>query len=363
MGHNARGYDEGLCFGSNKAGAWDYETQAAPDDQTERYEAFLNLSQESNMMYTDLIQQIGFLKEPNTTSQSGYQADAPVGGFMNLLQLTEDFENNTDYSLENYLNDDANLHDKHDASIGVGCNSNSEHNMYMTTSRFELDEKFEGFMQSTESLYDSELHHVSVVLLDAVNRENIFDEEPADIDNALGETELINKGIQLDSVHDVEQNADKVVQQSPDDTAVTFDDNCTLSIANSEDMAGQKQNLTEEDIQLFLHDESISAAVRSSQEGDSMHVPKKGKKFRTDKEAISFYQNYALIVGFSTVKATSYISRKKGVESKVTRQTFKCQRRKKMESSKEEENEQATLGDFLNADKNVVGEAVVKKRK
>ncbi|XP_066384589.1 protein FAR1-RELATED SEQUENCE 5-like [Miscanthus floridulus] len=58
-------------------------------------------------------------------------------------------------------------------------------------------------------------------------------------------------------------------------------------------------------------------------------------QFESSDEAYKFYNNYALIVGFSIVMAHNYHSRDKKMMGQVTRMTFKCQRR---EIDKQEEN-------------------------
>jgi hypothetical protein len=50
-------------------------------------------------------------------------------------------------------------------------------------------------------------------------------------------------------------------------------------------------------------------------------------QFESSDEAFKFYNNYALIVGFSIVMAHNYHSRDKKMMGQVTRMTFKCQRR------------------------------------
>jgi len=42
-------------------------------------------------------------------------------------------------------------------------------------------------------------------------------------------------------------------------------------------------------------------------------------QFESHEEAHAFYNNYALIVGFSTIKLDTYSSREKGASREVTR--------------------------------------------
>jgi acetone carboxylase gamma subunit len=72
--------------------------------------------------------------------------------------------------------------------------------------------------------------------------------------------------------------------------------------------------------------ESIMAAERLSQEEASRHVPRLGMKFKTQKEAYKFYNDYAFIVGFSLLKSHTYKCKDKKDPNydQVTRVTLKC---------------------------------------
>jgi len=70
----------------------------------------------------------------------------------------------------------------------------------------------------------------------------------------------------------------------------------------------------------------VEAAISLSQEGESQHVPRIDMEFETPEQAYNFYNSYALIVGFSTVKTGTYKSREKATLGEVTRRIFKCQR-------------------------------------
>ena len=61
--------------------------------------------------------------------------------------------------------------------------------------------------------------------------------------------------------------------------------------------------------------------------GESLHVPRIHMQFESHEEAHAFYNNYALIVGFSTIKLDTYSSREKGASREVTRRMYKCNRR------------------------------------
>ena len=77
-----------------------------------------------------------------------------------------------------------------------------------------------------------------------------------------------------------------------------------------------EDDITEEEI--FKHNETVEAAAISlSQEGgEGLHVPRIDMQFETDEEAHAFYNNYALIVGFSTIKSGTYSSRERGQQEK-----------------------------------------------
>lgn len=94
------------------------------------------------------------------------------------------------------------------------------------------------------------------------------------------------------------------------------------------------QNFSEEDINIFLENESVAVVQRGGQDAKSAHVPSINKVFADENEAFDFYNGYAYMVGFSTCKASNYHSRKTDV---VTRHTFKCNRWRKPSDPKEKD--------------------------
>jgi hypothetical protein len=83
------------------------------------------------------------------------------------------------------------------------------------------------------------------------------------------------------------------------------------------------EHLSQEDIQMFLENESVTAAMTSSQEVCSYHTPHINQVFDTDDQAFAFYNDYACICGFSVMKASNYHGKSNG-NIAVTRYTFKC---------------------------------------
>jgi hypothetical protein len=81
------------------------------------------------------------------------------------------------------------------------------------------------------------------------------------------------------------------------------------------DMPDGVEQLTPEDIRIFLENESVTAAVQASQEVIGHHAPHLNMSFNTDDEAYNFYNEYASICGFSVRKAGNY---------KDKRKTFTC---------------------------------------
>ena len=73
----------------------------------------------------------------------------------------------------------------------------------------------------------------------------------------------------------------------------------------------------------------MEEAIFLSQEGESQHDPTIYMQFKSDDEAYKFYNQYALIVGFSIVKCGNYHSRNKEKMDMVTRITFMCNKRGK----------------------------------
>jgi hypothetical protein len=87
--------------------------------------------------------------------------------------------------------------------------------------------------------------------------------------------------------------------------------------------------LSQEDIEIYLENESIFATQTCSQEVRSHHVPHLGQDFDTQEAAFAFYNTYSEIAGFSAKKAGSYHYRQPGKNNEVTRYTFKCNRARK----------------------------------
>jgi hypothetical protein len=83
------------------------------------------------------------------------------------------------------------------------------------------------------------------------------------------------------------------------------------------------EQLTPEDIRIFLENESVVEAQRASQEVNGHHAPHINKIFDTEKEAYQFYNEYTAICGFSVKKAGNYKGKHVGDEI-GTRRTYTC---------------------------------------
>ncbi|XP_044961146.1 protein FAR1-RELATED SEQUENCE 5-like isoform X2 [Hordeum vulgare subsp. vulgare] len=97
---------------------------------------------------------------------------------------------------------------------------------------------------------------------------------------------------------------------------------------------GHKENieqLSQEDILMFLENDSVAAAQTCSQEVRSHHVPHVGMPFVSHEAAYAFYNEYAAICGFAIKKAGTYHASNPGGKA-VTRYTFKCNRSGKVVS-------------------------------
>jgi hypothetical protein len=70
------------------------------------------------------------------------------------------------------------------------------------------------------------------------------------------------------------------------------------------------EHLSQEDILMFLENESVVAAQTTSQEVRSHHTPHLNQSFDTDDAAFAFYNQYACICGFSVKKAGNYHAKK-----------------------------------------------------
>ncbi|XP_048540186.1 protein FAR1-RELATED SEQUENCE 5-like [Triticum urartu] len=122
-----------------------------------------------------------------------------------------------------------------------------------------------------------------------------------------------------------------LLQRSSDMTAVT------AGQQENSGAADEVEQLTHEDILIFLENDSIVAAQSSSQEVRSHHVPLVNMVFDTEDAAYTFYNEYASIAGFSVKKAARFCGKKQG-GSASTRLTFKCNRLGKVIDEEEQEN-------------------------
>ncbi|KAM0871907.1 hypothetical protein ACQ4PT_039078 [Festuca glaucescens] len=101
------------------------------------------------------------------------------------------------------------------------------------------------------------------------------------------------------------------------------------NVASTVDLAGEDsdgevrsveedvvQELSQEDIEIYLENESLKAAQTCSQEVRSHHVPHIDQVFDTHEAAFEFYNTYSDIIGFSAKIAGNYHCRK---NNKATR--------------------------------------------
>uniref|UniRef100_A0ACD5YRL1 Uncharacterized protein n=1 Tax=Avena sativa TaxID=4498 RepID=A0ACD5YRL1_AVESA len=98
------------------------------------------------------------------------------------------------------------------------------------------------------------------------------------------------------SEEETEPNVQSEVQPVDDETVVVIESNSALgsgigasNIVDVEDVDDGTENLTQEDIKLYLASESVAAAERGSQEALSNHVPTINMIFDTDDQAYGFY--------------------------------------------------------------------------
>lgn len=129
---------------------------------------------------------------------------------------------------------------------------------------------------------------------------------------------------QADGTRDVGANIDEMFDYFQ--THVNEEDtkNNDDAEAANEGGANNEEQITEEDIAMFRHNESINQAISLSQEGESMHAPRIDQVFENPEEAYKFYNEYSLMVGFSVVKSGNYHSKSKKCFGKVTRHIFRC---------------------------------------
>jgi hypothetical protein len=122
-----------------------------------------------------------------------------------------------------------------------------------------------------------------------------------------------------------EENNDGEGEQSVEsrDESAGNDTNAKGKRAKRNDVV---EELSQEDIEIFLENESVMAAQTSSQEVRSHHVPHLNQVFDTHDASFDFYNTYSEIIGFSAKRAGNYHCRLPGRNNEVTRYTFKCNR-------------------------------------
>lgn len=234
----------------------------------------------------------------------------------------------------------------------------------MTSNRFEYDNTFWGFdphngyqqndlqnaqtdtSQMCNSLPQSVAVHPPVASLDMLYDE--MQKSSADVDN---QAEMCRPTVQLKAssveviynemqTQTIEADAcfDQHFEQATEEDLLS--DHAIVTFQQVEEIEQDKsaenpdQNFSEEDINIFLENESVAVVQRGGQDANSAHVPSINKVFADENEAFDFYNGYAYMVGFSTCKASNYHSRKTDV---VTRHTFKCNRWRKPSDPKEKD--------------------------
>nr|XP_040259289.1 protein FAR1-RELATED SEQUENCE 5-like [Aegilops tauschii subsp. strangulata] len=143
---------------------------------------------------------------------------------------------------------------------------------------------------------------------------------------------MVSNEIASDNASDSEDDLSPALLQKASKITVT-----TAGEEENSGAAGEVQKLTQDDILIFLENDSIEVAQSASQEVRSHHVPHVDMVFDMDDAAYNFYNEYASIAGFSVIKASRYCGKKQG-GSAATRVTFKCNRSGRVIDEEEQEN-------------------------
>ena len=122
--------------------------------------------------------------------------------------------------------------------------------------------------------------------------------------------------IEAENFQDYETNATTDTNTNGlGDNALIVSDQTNGPPSNATEEANESElldnDITEEDIEIFRQNQNLEEAISLSQEGESQHVPTIDMKFKSDDDAYKFYNQYALIAGFSIVKCGNYHSRDK----------------------------------------------------
>ncbi|XP_037467469.1 protein FAR1-RELATED SEQUENCE 7-like [Triticum dicoccoides] len=217
----------------------------------------------------------------------------------------------------------------------------TENDMYMITGRYSVssEDPFQAHAgrgaQHTSEVNDQ--HDIDLEpfvdnrfseSLNDLNRDNEMQTEAGGNKNGS----MVSNEIASDNDSDSEDDLSSSLLQKAFEIAVT-----TAGEQKNSGAAGEVQKLTQEDILIFLENDSIEAAQSASQEVRSHHVPHVDMVFDTGDASYNFYNEYASIAGFSVIKASRYCGKKQG-GSATTRVTFKCNRSGKLIDEEEQEN-------------------------
>lgn len=113
-----------------------------------------------------------------------------------------------------------------------------------------------------------------------------------------------------------------------------------------------QQELTEEDINIFVENEQEEATKGNNAAIDSRYIPRVGTQFKTITEAHEFFNFYALLAGFSIVRAHNYHTTSKKRNGEVTRVTFRCNRQGKPTSQSKSVSAEETVVSERNTNEN-----------
>jgi hypothetical protein len=116
----------------------------------------------------------------------------------------------------------------------------------------------------------------------------------------------------------------------------------TSNVDNDDLTAEQQKNITEDDINIFLSNEKLSAdgverEENSNNDSDSQLKPELGMVFASREEVQKFFNLYAFTIGFSVSCVSSYRTTSKKRNNEIIRFTMKCN---KYGKNTVEENEQ-----------------------
>ncbi|KAL6643783.1 hypothetical protein ACP70R_018549 [Stipagrostis hirtigluma subsp. patula] len=152
--------------------------------------------------------------------------------------------------------------------------------------------------------------------------------------------------MQLEQVNNnADQEREEYVQQT-ESTNISSPEHQvmqSLAISSSDTNEHPNEELTEEDVELFLQEEQRAASEGNNASLDSKYTPKMGQEFNSKEDAQHFFNYYAFIAGFQVVITHSERTTSKKRNNEVYKIEMKCKKYGK-EGQRQKNNSEEEIG-------------------